>query len=456
MLVSKGVAKSTAATTSQPSDELDPVSKSVPATPPQPVASKPKEPEQALSVVPAGAAAPGPTPVPPTGRLPSLGAAAVLRARMKPIQPIPDSSTDTRSIVKLLKPGDNVMLGISIAWRELTGSAGYLVRSNEQLDDMKALEYHEVVNGVGAPIPGFHLAVGSLISALSPEHGQWFRGCILDVTPNSYSVLYIDYGNVEKGIVSVKPIPSDYKEAELGVKMSFGGNNISVEAEKYAAQNFIQDAAVDMEIISVESDGAVVAKLINSGVPDFRIKLEPWAALFEQLKAQQSLPQQPAPPLEIKHRPLEAGFSGDVAVSVVEGLDRIFAQLVSDEAYAALTKVEEILNGLFQNTKTPETVPAIGTYVAAIYTEDQGIYRARVTAVDGNKLTLEYIDYGNTGQVELAQIRALSKEVCDIPCSTFRLSLSLTRRPDGALSDAVKTQLSSLIGQVCSIVSSIF
>ena len=159
---------------------------------------------------------------------------------------------------------------------------------------------------------------------------------------------------------------------------------------------------------------------------------------------------------EVNYRPLIAGFSGKVAIHVANGVDRIYGRIVCDEALVDLKNVEEALNALFSQTKAPETAPAVGTCVAAIFAEDDKFYRARITAVDGNQLTLEYIDFGFTGQVELSQIRALSAELCDIPCSTYRLSLSLPRYPDGALSDIVKTQLNNLVGQIWSIVSHSF
>ena len=144
-------------------------------------------------------------PVPPTARTP-MSAVSLLHAALN------------RSIVTQLKPGDVVALAITTDWEESNGGAGYLLRPTE-LDDAKALDYDTFVAGVGVPVPVLNIAVGSLISALSPEHGQWFRGCIMESTSTSYTVLYIDLGIIEEGIVSVKPIPADYEEVALGVKL---------------------------------------------------------------------------------------------------------------------------------------------------------------------------------------------------------------------------------------------
>jgi len=211
-----------------------------------------------------------------------------------------------------------------------------------------------------------------------------------------------------------------------------------------------------MDRVRDEEDGTMCVRLRNDKNVDIAEMLVSKGAA----KSISYTTSQPSPPLEIKYRrPLEAGFIGDVLVHVVEGVDRIFAQVLDKEACTALPKVAELLDILFVKTKAPVTAPAVGSYVAAFFEDDNGdsgFYRARVTAVDGNQITLEYIDYGNTGKVELAHIRALSKELCDFPCSTYRLSLNLQCRPDGIFCDAIETQLNSLIGQICSIVSSIY
>ncbi len=337
-------------------------------------------------------------PVPPTGRTP-MSAVSLVHAALN------------RSIVTQLKPGDVVALAITTDWEESNGGAGYLLRPTE-LDDAKALDYDTFVAGVGVPAPVFDLVVGSLISALSPEHGQWFRGCIMESTSTSYTVLYIDFGIIEEGIVSVKPIPADYEEVELGVKLSFASSNITADAKKYARQHFIPYDKLDLKIVCVESDGSVLGTLQSPGAPVFCIKLEPWTALLQQQKSH-PLPlqqQQLAPSSVIKCPPLEAGFSGDVAVHVIEGVDCLFALSVSNQS--SVTEMDQILMDLFQKSTEPDTVPSVGTYVASYSIEEGEFYRARVTAVDGTQLTLEYIDYEDKGvQVQLFEIRTLSKEL---------------------------------------------
>lgn len=236
----------------------------------------------------------------------------------------------------------------------------------------------------------------------------------MEANSTSYSVLYIDFGIIEEGIVSVKPIPADYEEVELGVKLSFASSNITAGAKKYARQHFIPYDKLDLEIVSVETDGSVLGKLNNPGAPDFSIRLEPWTALLEKPKLrplplqQQQL--EPFPPSGFKCPPLEAGFSGDVAIHVIEGVDCIFAQSVSDES--SVTEMDQILMDLFQKSTEPESALAVGTYVASYSIEKDEFYRARVTAVDGAQLTLEYIDYENESvQVQLFEVRTLSKEL---------------------------------------------
>ncbi len=58
---------------------------------------------------------------------------------------------------------------------------------------------------------------------------------------------------------------------------------------------------------------------------------------------------------------------------------------------------------------------AVGMLVLAEFPEDQCKYRARIMKVDVPSISVFYIDYGNTCDVQWAQIFKLADKFLDIP-----------------------------------------
>ena len=166
------------------------------------------------------------------------------------------------SILDFLAPND-----IAIFSPTLTFNAGFaagtLIRSEI---DLVYEEFHSVVEGEPL-VPNFKPSVGTKVAALSVAHGQYFRGCVTKSSGFSFAIVYIDYGNSEDGVTTVKPSPSSFKVPELAVKFT----PMSKEAERFAAQNVVIDTAFNLEVVSVEKGQFAVIKIAD--FPDLQFKV---------------------------------------------------------------------------------------------------------------------------------------------------------------------------------------
>jgi len=133
-----------------------------------------------------------------------------------------------------------------------------------------------VVAKVGSNIGGFNLPLGLLIAAWLPKRKKWFRGCIVAATTSSYSILSVNFGYVEKDVVTVKGIPEEYQELETGIKISLCESDST--SKDYAKKNFIAGASFRF-IIKKVTNGEVLVNLKRSNV---YVQMKPWTALKPQ------------------------------------------------------------------------------------------------------------------------------------------------------------------------------
>jgi len=127
------------------------------------------------------------------------------------------------SIVEVLQVGDTVSFLVQIPF-EKDRVVGILTRNE---NDVPPLHFNARMNQLRPPQTEFHPEVGSMVAALSPALGEaeFYRGYLCNVVKSSstltkYSVLYIDYGNVEEGVITVKPVPPGFNYPALAVKLS--------------------------------------------------------------------------------------------------------------------------------------------------------------------------------------------------------------------------------------------
>ncbi|XP_043252575.1 tudor domain-containing 6-like isoform X3 [Colletes gigas] len=100
-----------------------------------------------------------------------------------------------------------------------------------------------------------------------------------------------------------------------------------------------------------------------------------------------------------------------------------FIQLSTD--YAALDSIMESIASIYETggELMREFKICKGAYCIAQYTEDLKWYRAVIKSVEGNNVTVQFVDYGNTETVEFDKIKFIQKEFLKLPVQAIRCKL---------------------------------
>ena len=101
-----------------------------------------------------------------------------------------------------------------------------------------------------------------------------------------------------------------------------------------------------------------------------------------------SRPPRPPPPArrQILPRRLSLGFADSVMIFQADGVDNIVIQHVSDDVIEASDSIQQALAEYWPDSVELNTLPTVGSYVAARYPDGSGFYRCLVLSIDGKQL----------------------------------------------------------------------
>ena len=372
-------------------------------------------------------------PLPPSASpvpVPSLAAPVPVPSSVAPVAPVTYQTPKSNSILDELVEKSSVQFSVTVGF-DSGCCIGSLIT---QSDDLAFLEFNSYALSLEAAAD-FRPSVGSVVAALSPEHDEWFRACIVAVDQNAYSVVYVDFGNSEDGIVSVKPVPESYQLKEMAVKLSVIGVDTSTI-------QLLPDTTHALEVISKEDD-FIMAKFEDETVSAERIKLESWTSLVKQLV--------PCPVQRtIEGRRCDPGFTGEVVPVVIEDLDHIY--VFFDEDLLLTVEIQTQMRTKSSSCSVLTSPPAVGSIVMALFAEDGDYYRAKVVNVDGASICVHYIDFGNSATVALEELKTLPEDMFQYPACATRVALGQVPLPAGGLPENVKTRLEDCINQRYTIV----
>ena len=377
------------------------------------------------------------SPPPPLGTIPSLTCKSPLNL---PVANSPQSAVSMSKpppIILELDSGSQIHFTVNVGF-DRNFCVGTLISKPE---DQKALEFNSFALALET-IRDFDPPVGTVVAAHSLEYDEWFRACIVSANKNVYTVIYIDYGNFEDGIVAVKPIPDTYCEKELAVKLAVVGDE-SVPAHSYFLDNLTVGTAHWLEIVG-EEDNIFVVRFNYEETSTYKVKFESWTSLMKQ----QPIPTQTQQQV-IEGRRCDPGFICEALPVVIEDLENFFIMFY-DDLEASKEIQAKIRNTLASCPPLPRH-PVVGSYAITIFPEDGDYYRAKVISVEGESVHVRYIDFGNSAIVELKELKVMPEDLFNYHACATRVTLSRVPRLLGALPLSIRSCLEDCINQLFTI-----
>ena len=270
--------------------------------------------------------------------------------------------------------------------------------------------------------------VGDFCAAKYSEDGVWYRARVSKVTTGGAEVIFVDYGNSETiSLANLKVLQSQFTSLPcIAIPCTLAG--LPTNASEAAAEKFVEKVT-DCKLVAqfkqqlVSFDTPISVKLFDTSVPDKDINIADYIISATPTAAASNINQRQA---DVQIAPITPVMNSPMECSVlfVVNPGEFYCQLTSESG-----PFDSLMNKLYayygeQEEGASLTSPTIGSYCAAPYS-DGSWYRGRITAVNPTQgVSVHYIDYGNTDQVEVDTLRELAPEFCGMPAQALKCQLN--------------------------------
>ncbi|KAF0291967.1 Tudor domain-containing protein 1 [Amphibalanus amphitrite] len=259
--------------------------------------------------------------------------------------------------------------------------------------------------------------IGTYCAAFSSVHEAVFRAKVIGRQGTQVTVFFIDYGDREETSVSnVFPLAAEFTQLpQLGKRISCylqGAGAVSADAFRAAVLN----QTVDVVLRACRPGTEVYEVALVSSSPTNRPIMEKLVpAGLREVPDSGTPPTSSRPPgvgsvsgpPQLPQQQLPVGVYKEVEVVHVVTPAEFYVQL--KEQFPAVDAIQEQV-AAYAGQPPPAAPPAVGQTVAALYPDDGVWYRGRVLETAAGKVTVFFVDYGDTRSVSLAEVRPLRPE----------------------------------------------
>ena len=334
-------------------------------------------------------------------------------------------------------------------------------------------------------------AVGDCCAAKFSEDNQWYRGRICSICSNNQAIVqFVDYGNSE--CIDCNKIMSLDKEfckfpafsmlcklAGCGVDESWTEEQSTFLIDQLQESNML----VDVECVEIVGQVLIAQFWCNNVWINEKMKsLSPIKAaekIGHSGSTRQSKRVSPLSPLNTKtlasknasplnnskNSPQEALMKPSplqstnrfasvkvpdgiftVFVSHVDSPNSFYCQVVADDFLEVHNYLPRLTQLFSSQSNRRRYEPAVGDVCAALFSEDNQWYRAKVVKIQNATMCqVFYVDFGNTANISMKNLQPLPQEFHALPFQAFKASLSDCHPMNGRWSeDAINVLKNSL------------
>ncbi|XP_049513252.1 uncharacterized protein LOC119466618 isoform X2 [Dermacentor silvarum] len=283
-----------------------------------------------------------------------------------------------------------------------------------------------------SPNPAFRPRSGEHICCRFSEDGQFYRAEVREVSTDGsqYDVFYLDYGNEETvSSQDVRPL-----KPQFAIAPPFG---IPCELKFGQVSDDMIDTEVEVRWMSTRGGGVHIVEFTSSGQ-----SLPSKAPPAVVAPAQGSAPANmntfgggEAPAQGLAQLQLGTGVQEQATVVVVKSLSEFYGQLTRNDDQ--LNNVDTVLASVASaQPGLPPAMRKVGTACCALYSEDGCWYRGVIRELHPGSVTVFFVDYGNSENVDDSGIKQLPDSLRSIPCQAVACRLSGAVAMDAAAATA--------------------
>ncbi|XP_026802784.3 tudor domain-containing 6 isoform X2 [Pangasianodon hypophthalmus] len=296
------------------------------------------------------------------------------------------------------------------------------------------------------PVNSGDLCEGDLVSAEYPDDNCWYRAVVRKApVGDTADVEFIDFGNTaEVSVSKICILDKMFSQPRYSIHCSLIGvenvdcdvaSNLKTEMEKNADGflcKFIQQAGSVWEV-KLEVNGKLLGSALSKDASNITVTAAPKS------------PDTNFNLCTYKNPDIPTGQVIAVYASVIIGPQLFWCQYAETEKLQEISDIiQKIGSNLESGALNVETLQ-IGSGCIALFDEDQLWYRAKVTSVEKDTLSVLFVDYGNESKVKMSDVRPLPFEVSDLPPQAFACQLDGFNVLEGSWDDKAADQFFELI-----------
>ncbi|XP_059144788.1 tudor domain-containing protein 1-like isoform X2 [Physella acuta] len=267
----------------------------------------------------------------------------------------------------------------------------------------------------------------------------WYRGRVEKMYGDECQVLFIDYGNTERMLVSsLREIPQglDSLPAQAIHCQLDGKPEMFTTQAHDKFKKFVENEMVDIQVLRQDQNGFSVQMFAPDGADILALLVGAYKVIPEEA------------PKKISNLVLENKVPLKVECVNMMSASQFYVQVCDH-----VTSIAESMIGLNKRLQDKAEVlrtVSVGDFVASGFSQDEEPiwYRVRVDGVRGDKCSVFFVDYGNSEETLKSSLRKLSEEDFILPACTIKCRLNGCTRADAEMDKKFATLGQNMIDSI--------
>lgn len=359
---------------------------------------------------------------------------------------------------------------VSVLVTHVEASGDFFVQINNEagkLDALMAEIEQTVLSGRAKAPKAAEIMVGCIYLAQYQEDSRWYRCRVLgvNIAEQQCEVFFVDYGNTD-----FVPLTCIRNAEEKFCELPQQSFECELEGiDRFRSQGFEETVALLNETIVEQEFYCKAVQLKKNCVLVTQLFFDEKGtkSVFDQMQSgglsaaadslmsngESTLPQQLNRKREVKYKTMNLPPDSfhDLSVTWVEDPSHFWCQLLTNTT--TIAALMENLAEVYTNLE-PAALPlqscTVGYPCCAKFYEDDAWYRAVITNVSSiatGRIEVRFVDYGNSQDTELSDVRNLKDEFLKDPCQAMYFAIAGVdpASKDGMWADEAKVLFEKLI-----------